>query len=159
MTTEATEQSEPTEPTPPTEAVAPAVGAASPPRDADPGGADRGDDDRGDRFDRGDREDRFDRGGRDRGRRGGGGGSGGRRRPCEFCPPGTSVVDYKDVSMLRRYISDRGKIEGRRRVGCTAQCQRLLAQAVKRARHMALLPYTAEHVRVSGVQAGRPSRR
>lgn len=61
--------------------------------------------------------------------------------------------------MLRRYLNDRGKIEGRRRVGCTAKCQRLLAQAVKRARHMALLPYTAEHVRASGVQAGRPSRR
>jgi len=143
-----------TETTPPPE-TSPSEPDSSPPRD------DRGDRDDeprgGGGFDRGgfDRDD-----GRDRGRRGGGGGGGGgRRRPCEFCPPGTSVVDYKNVSMLRRYISDRGKIEGRRRVGCTAQCQRLLAQAVKRARHMALLPYTAEHVRVSGVQAGRPSRR
>ena len=128
------------------------------PRDTDRG--DRGEAPRGERFDRGEREDRFDRGDRGRGRRDGGrGGGGGRRRPCEFCPPGTRVVDYKDVAMLRRYISDRGKIEGRRRVGCTAQCQRLLAQAIKRARHMALLPYTAEHVRISGVQAGRPSRR
>ena len=121
-----------------------------------------GDEDRGDRSSRGDRG--FDRGDRgDRrgggGRRPGGGGGGGRRRPCDFCPPGTRVIDYKDVGMLRRYLNDRGKIEGRRRVGCTAKCQRLLAQAVKRARHMALLPYTAEHVRVSGVPAGRPSRR
>ena len=150
MTTDAT-----TETTPRPE-TAPSDPGSGPPRRDDDRGGDR-DDDRG--FDRGDRFDRDD-GGRDRGRRGGGGGGGGgRRRPCEFCPPGTSVVDYKNVSMLRRYISDRGKIEGRRRVGCTAQCQRLLAQAVKRARHMALLPYTAEHVRVSGVQAGRPSRR
>ena len=112
-------------------------------------------------FDRGDRPPRGDRG--DRGdRRGGGrrpGGGGGRRRPCDFCPPGTRVIDYKDVGLLRRYLNDRGKIEGRRRVGCTAKCQRLLAQAVKRARHMGLLPYTAEHVRASGVPAGRPSRR
>ena len=141
-----------TEQTPPGETMSGA------PREADR--ADRDEAPRGERFDRGDREDRFDRGDRGRGRRDGGrGGGGGRRRPCEFCPPGTRVVDYKDVAMLRRYISDRGKIEGRRRVGCTAQCQRLLAQAIKRARHMALLPYTAEHVRVSGVQAGRPSRR
>ena len=69
------------------------------------------------------------------------------------------MIDYKAVTLLRRYLNDRGKIEGRRRVGCTAKCQRLLAQAVKRARHMGLLPYTSEHVRVSGVPAGRPSRR
>ena len=141
-----------------TEQPPPDETTSSPPRDTDRG--DRGEAPRGERFDRGEREDRFDRGDRGRGRRDGGrGGGGGRRRPCEFCPPGTRVVDYKDVAMLRRYISDRGKIEGRRRVGCTAQCQRLLAQAIKRARHMALLPYTAEHVRISGVQAGRPSRR
>ena len=109
--------------------------------------------------DRGDRGGDGPRGGGRFGGRGGGRGGGGRRRPCEFCPPGTRVVDYKDVAMLRRYLTERGKIEGRRRVGCTAKCQRLLAQAVKRARHMALLPYTAEHVHASGVPAGRPSRR
>ena len=107
--------------------------------------------DRGERFDR---DERFDRG---RGRGGGGGGRG-RRRPCEFCPPGTRVVDYKDIAMLRRYLTERGKIEARRGGGCTAQCQRLLAQAIKRARHMALLPYTAEHIQVSHVPAGRPRR-
>ena len=130
----------------------PAPAAAAPPPPAEGArGFDRGERPRGERGDRGER------GGR--GRRPGGGGGGGRRRPCEFCPPGTRVVDYKDVAMLRRYLNDRGKIEGRRRVGCTAKCQRLLAQAVKRARHMGLLPYTAEHVRVSGVPAGRPARR
>ncbi len=132
---------------------APAAPGAAPPAAAPPPPSAEGA--RG--FDRGDRT-RGERGGRGR-RPGGGGGGGGRRRPCEFCPPGTRVVDYKDVTMLRRYLNDRGKIEGRRRVGCTAKCQRLLAQAVKRARHMALLPYTAEHVRVSGVPAGRPARR
>ena len=133
------------EPTPDTVAAPPRDGGAARPFDRD----DRDDRPRGDRRDRD----------RDRGRRPGGGGGGGRRRPCDFCPPGTRVIDYKDVPMLRRYLNDRGKIEGRRRVGCTAKCQRLLAQAVKRARHMGLLPYTAEHVRVSGVPAGRPSRR
>jgi len=103
------------------------------------------------------RERGFDRGGRGGGR--GGGGGGGRRRPCEFCPPGTHVVDYKNTFMLRRYLTERGKMEARRRGGCTAKCQRLLAQAIKRARHMALLPYTAEHIRLSSVPAGRPQRR
>ena len=135
------------EPTPDTAAAPPRDEGAARPFDRD---------DRPPRGDRGDRGDRRDRG--DRGRRSGGGG-GGRRRPCDFCPPGTRVIDYKDVPLLRRYLNDRGKIEGRRRVGCTAKCQRLLAQAVKRARHMGLLPYTSEHVRVSGVPAGRPSRR
>ncbi|MYI82615.1 MAG: 30S ribosomal protein S18, partial [Chloroflexi bacterium] len=72
--------------------------------------------------------------------------------------PGTRVVDYKNTPMLRRYLTERGKMEARRRGGCTAKCQRLLAQAIKRARHMALLPYTAEHVRLSNVPAGRPRR-
>ena len=128
--------------------------AAGPPRDRDD--RDRGfDRDRGGGgFDRGGRG-----GGRDRGGgRGGGGGGGGRRRPCEFCPPGTRVVDYKNAPMLRRYLTERGKMEARRRGGCTAKCQRLLAQAIKRARHMALLPYTAEHIRMSSVPAGRPRR-
>ncbi len=110
------------------------------------------------------RDDFGDRGrGRGGGGRGGGfgggfGGGGGRRRPCEFCPPGTRIVDYKNTTMLRRYLTERGKIEARRRGGCTAKCQRLLAQAIKRARHMALLPYTAEHVRLTSVPAGRPRR-
>jgi len=105
------------------------------------------------------REDRGDRGG-DRGdrgeRRGGGGGRfGARRRGCEFCIDKIDQPDYKDVGLLRRYVTDRGKLEPRRKVGTCAKHQRRVALAVKRARIVALLPYTAEHVRVSGVQAGR----
>ena len=100
-------------------------------------------------------------GGRDRRRdrddrdRDGGGRRGLRRRGCEFCIAHTDVLDYKDVDRLRRYIGDRGKMEPRRKVGTCARHQRIVARAVKRARHMALLPYTAEHVRQTGVAAGR----
>jgi len=52
--------------------------------------------------------------------------------------------------MLQRYISDRGKIEPRRRTGTCAKHQRTLAEAIKRARHIALLPFTPEHIRDSG---------
>jgi small subunit ribosomal protein S18 len=60
-------------------------------------------------------------------------------------------VDYKEPARLRRYISDRGKIEPRRKTGTCARHQRMLTEALKRARHLALLPFTAEHIRVSGV--------
>ena len=129
-----------------------------PPRTAAPGRPPMGRDRDRDRDHDRDRDSDFGRGRGGRGGGGGGGGGRGRRRPCEFCPPGTRVVDYKNTSMLRRYLTERGKMEARRRGGCTAKCQRLLAQAIKRARHMALLPYTAEHVRVSNVPAGRPRR-
>lgn len=76
-----------------------------------------------------------------------------RRKVCQFCADKISYVDFKDLSRLRRHLSDRGKIEPRRKTGTCALHQRALAMAVKRARHMALLPYTAEHVRVSGVHA------
>jgi ribosomal protein S18 len=56
-------------------------------------------------------------------------------------------IDFKEVGRIRRYISDRGKIDPRRKSGTCAKHQRLLTAALKRARHMALLPYTAEHVR------------
>jgi len=62
------------------------------------------------------------------------------------------VVDYKDVSRLRRYLSDRAKIEPRRKTGTCARHQRALSVALKRARFMALLPYTAQHIRTSGMQ-------
>jgi small subunit ribosomal protein S18 len=99
------------------------------------------------------RDDREDRGDR----RGGGGGGrfGARRRGCEFCIDKIDQPDYKDAGLLRRYITDRGKLEPRRKVGTCAKHQRRVALAVKRARVVALLPYTAEHVRVSGVQGGR----
>lgn len=114
--------------------------------------------DEGARESREPRGERPDRGGDDRGeRRGGGGGGrfGARRRGCEFCIDKIEEPDYKDVSMLRRYITDRGKLEPRRKVGTCAKHQRRVALAVKRARVIALLPYTAEHVRVSGVPGGR----
>lgn len=73
-----------------------------------------------------------------------------RRKVCAFCVDKVSEIDYKDIGRLRRYISDRGKIEPRRRTGTCARHQRILTIALKRARHLALLPYTAEHVRALG---------
>jgi small subunit ribosomal protein S18 len=60
-------------------------------------------------------------------------------------------IDYKEAPRLRRYISDRGKIEPRRKTGTCARHQRMLTMALKRARHMALLPFTAEHIHITGV--------
>ena len=74
-----------------------------------------------------------------------------RRRVCPMCENKISFVDYKDFNFLRRFISDRGRIESRRKSGACSKHQRALAQAIKRARHLALLPYTAEHIRASGV--------
>ncbi len=70
-----------------------------------------------------------------------------RRKVCQFCVDHVRDIDYKDAQRLRRYISDRGKIEPRRKTGTCAKHQRRLAVALKRARHMALLPFTAEHMR------------
>ena len=129
---------------------APAPGAAAPtsvqtPADTRPPG-DRPPGDRppGDR-----------RGPGDRPRRGGGGGRrfGGRRRLCRLCnkvrcSPGDEYkVDYKDVDRLRHFINDRGKIEPRRKLATCALAQRAISHAVKRARHVGLLPYTLQHVR------------
>src|SRR3954469_23025696 len=87
-----------------------------------------------------------DRGG-DRGDRGGPGGRRPRRRVCSFCVDKVQKIDYKDVGRIRRYISERGKIDPRRKSGTCAKHQRMLTAALKRARFMALLPYTADHVR------------
>ena len=122
--------------------------------EAAPQGAVRSEGPRGDGGGDRDRGPRRERGGGGGGRGGGGGGGGFRRRGCEFCRT-DRPLDYKDLDTLRRYVTDRGRIEARRRTGCTAKCQRMLAQAIKRARFMALLPYTQEHVRTSGVPAGR----
>lgn len=70
-----------------------------------------------------------------------------RRKVCAFCVDKTAEIDYKDESRLRRFISDRGKIDSRRKTGTCAKHQRRLTIALKRAREIALLPYTAEHVR------------
>lgn len=77
-------------------------------------------------------------------------GRGRRRRGCPFCADGVKFIDYKNVDLLSRYTSDRGKIKPRRKSNLCAQHQRHLAAAVKRARQAALLPYTAEHVRLTG---------
>lgn len=113
---------------------------------------------------------RDDRGSRDRppGRFGGGGGGrfgggggrfggGGRRGPrgrgprrrrsCYFCGNAIKVIDYKNVDMLWNYLDDREKIVGHRQSGNCAKHQRRLAVAIKRARTIALLPYTPEHAR------------
>ena len=100
-------------------------------------------------------------GGRPPGRGGprGGGGRGGRRygprrRVCAFTVEGVTP-DYKDVDRLRRYISEQGKIEPTRKTGTSAKNQRLLAQAIKRARYLALLPYAPEHSINIGMRSGR----
>jgi len=71
----------------------------------------------------------------------------GRRKAPIFPPREVETIDYKDVDKLRRLISERGKIEPRRKTGLIAKDQRKLTRAIKRARHLALLPYTAEHMR------------
>ena len=71
-----------------------------------------------------------------------------RRKICQFCHDHVREIDYKDASrFMKRYISDRGKIEPRRKTGICAKHQRRLSVALKEARFMALLPYTAEHMR------------
>ena len=67
-----------------------------------------------------------------------------RRRTCYFCSEEVDYIDYKDISQLHRYITDRGKIRPRRQTGVCAKHQRRLAVAIKRARHMALLPFVTE---------------
>jgi small subunit ribosomal protein S18 len=66
-----------------------------------------------------------------------------KKKVCQFCKDKTSYVDYKDTNLLRKFISDRGKIRARRVTGVTAQQQRQIAKAIKNAREMALLPYTS----------------
>src|ERR687884_279835 len=79
-----------------------------------------------------------------------------RRKVCQFCVDKIDEVDYKDLGRLRRFLSERGKIEPRRKTGTCAAHQRSLNVALKRARHLALLPFTAEHIRVTGVPVREP---
>ncbi len=67
-----------------------------------------------------------------------------RRKVCQFCVDKVTSIDFKDTAKLRKYVSDRGKILPRRMTGTCAMHQRQLTEAIKRARHVALLPYTAE---------------
>ena len=64
-----------------------------------------------------------------------------RRRVCSFCVEHIKHIDYKDVDRLRRYLSDRSKIEPTRKTGVCAKHQRALSNAIKRARHLAMLPF------------------
>lgn len=93
-----------------------------------------------------------------RGRSGGGRGRGGssdggprrnkrrfaRKRVCEFCVGKDKVIDYKKADELKRYVSEYGRIRPRRQTGACAKHQRAVAVAVKRARHIALLPFVVE---------------
>ena len=72
-----------------------------------------------------------------------------RKGICVWCTEGAKEIDYKQADLLRRFITDRGKIKTRRKTGLCARHQRRLALAVKRARHIALLPFTPEHARGS----------
>ncbi len=80
-----------------------------------------------------------------------GGGPGGKFAPrpkvCQFCVEKTKKIDYKAPEQLRRFVSDRGKIRPRRQTGTCARHQRHLALAIKRARHLALLPFVGSQPR------------
>ncbi len=98
-------------------------------------------------------DDRHGGGGDDR--RGGGGNRGSwrfrsRRKVCQFSADKLAYIDYKDIGRIRRYVSDRGKIDSRRKTGTRPRYQRMLSRAIKRAQFMALIPYTSAHVRLSG---------
>lgn len=91
--------------------------------------------DRGDRGDRGDRPERPDRGR---------GGRRAKKKVCSFCVDKVTDIDYKDIAKLRRYVSERAKIMPRRINGNCAKHQRQITIAIKRARHVALLPYSSD---------------
>ena len=73
-----------------------------------------------------------------------------RRKYCQFCKENTEFIDYKDTQLLRKYMTDRGKIKPRRVTGACTQHQHDIANAIKRAREMALLPYTVPVVSSRG---------
>jgi small subunit ribosomal protein S18 len=80
-------------------------------------------------------------------------GPGGRRRfirrarVCQFCVDQTKAIDHKQVDVLKRMTTEQGRIRSRRETGTCARHQRMLARAVKRARHLALIPFKAERFR------------
>ena len=67
-----------------------------------------------------------------------------RKKVCPFCADKATSIDYKDVNRLRKFVSERGKILPRRVSGCCAEHQRELTIAIKRERHVALMPFTAD---------------
>ncbi len=70
-----------------------------------------------------------------------------RRKTCKFCEQKARVIDYKDERLLRRFVSDRGRILPRRITGNCAKHQRQLTLALKRGRHLAMIPFTGETAR------------
>ena len=102
------------------------------PMGGDRGGGDRGGGDRGDR-------------GGDRGGNGGGSRFSRRKKFCRFTAEGVTHIDYKDLGTLKGYVSETGKIVPSRITGTKSFYQRQLAVAIKRARFLALLPYTDQH--------------
>src|SRR5277367_2450804 len=81
-----------------------------------------------------------------------------KKKPCAFCQHGVAYVDYKDLNQLRKYISDRGKIRGRKVSGNCQQHQRDVSDAIKTARELALLPYTQRTVTERRGGRGREGR-
>ena len=71
----------------------------------------------------------------------------GKNKRCWFCEQALVAIDYKDTDVLRRFMSERGKISPRRNTGVCAWHQRPLALAIKRARHIALVPFVREYYR------------
>ena len=70
-----------------------------------------------------------------------------RRKSCPFTGAGVKEIDYKDIETLKRFVTERGKILPKRITGVSAHHQRILCQAIKQARHMALLPFVGEEGR------------
>ncbi len=91
-----------------------------------------------------DRDDRGGRGGRGGGAAGRRGGGQSRKKVCRFCADRDSIIDYKDTRLLKHFITETGKIVPRRISGNCARHQRDCAEAIKRARTIALLPFLAE---------------
>lgn len=71
----------------------------------------------------------------------------GGKKPCKFCMTKVNIVDYKNIPLISRFVNDRGKIAPRRITGTCAIHQRILVQAIKRARYVALMPFAREHYR------------
>ncbi len=94
------------------------------------------------------------------GRPGGPGGPGGRprgrfvrrRKVCAFCVEKVTHIDYKEIDKIRRFVSERAKIEPRRRTGVCAKHQRALRTAIQRARQIALVPFVAYHAYSGGIR-------
>lgn len=81
-----------------------------------------------------------------------------KKKPCSLCRDNIEWIDYKDVPLLRKYVSDRGKIRNRRVTGNCAQHQRAISEAVKTARELILLPYTQRTVTEKPTRGGRGPR-